>query len=68
MAFREILNPSQIGTIAFSLVTELSSRRLMIKTLNIGRAVYNVEGLVLGFLDPYMLSGCPARTIELAVC
>lgn len=60
---RAILNPSQIGTIAFSLVTELSSRRLMIKTLNIGRAVYNVEGLVLGFFDPYMLSGFPAHVV-----
>ncbi|OJJ42455.1 hypothetical protein ASPZODRAFT_137267 [Penicilliopsis zonata CBS 506.65] len=45
-----------VGTIAFSLVTELSSRRLMVKALNIGRAVYNVEGLILGVLTPYMLN------------
>lgn len=28
----------------------------MIKSLNIGRALYNVEGLVIGSLNPYMLS------------
>lgn len=30
----------------------------MIKSLNIGRAVYNIEGLVIGSLNPYMLSEC----------
>lgn len=51
-----LLNSLQVGTIAFSLVTELSSRRLMVKSLNIGRALYNIEGIVIGSLNPYMLS------------
>ncbi len=45
-----------VGTIAFSLVTELTSRHLMVKTLNLGRALYNVEGIIIGSLNPYMLS------------
>lgn len=55
-AFLSAADKPQVGTIAFSLVTELSSRRLMVKSLNIGRALYNVEGLVIGSLNPYMLS------------
>lgn len=46
----------KVGTIAFSLVTELTSRQLMVKTLNLGRALYNVEGIIIGSLNPYMLS------------
>ncbi|KAK3182208.1 hypothetical protein K4F52_006577 [Lecanicillium sp. MT-2017a] len=45
-----------VGTIAFSLVTELTSRHLMVKTLNLGRALYNVEGIIIGSLNPYMLN------------
>ncbi|KAJ2968522.1 hypothetical protein NQ176_g9139 [Zarea fungicola] len=45
-----------VGTIAFSLVTELTSRQLMVKTLNLGRALYNVEGIIIGSLNPYMLN------------
>ena len=51
-----LLTSAQVGTIAFSLVTELSSRRLMVKSLNIGRALYNIEGIVINSLNAYTLS------------
>ena len=40
-----------LGTAAFSLITEMPSRRLLIKTVNVGRGVYNVAGIVLGGYD-----------------
>jgi SP family general alpha glucoside:H+ symporter-like MFS transporter len=36
---------TQVGTVCFSLTTELSSRRLLIKTLNLGRGLYCVIGM-----------------------
>ena len=46
----------QVGTVCFSLATELSSRRLLIKTLNLGRGLYNVVGIINGTITPYMLN------------
>ena len=37
-----------IGTVCFSLITEMPSRRLLIKTVNIGRASYNLANITLG--------------------
>ncbi|KAL2214300.1 sugar porter family MFS transporter [Sarocladium strictum] len=45
-----------VGTIAYSLVAELSSRRLMIKTVVLGRNCYNIVGIITGVLTPYMLN------------
>lgn len=45
-----------VGTIAYSLVAELSSRRLQIKTVVLGRNLYNVVGIITGVLTPYMLN------------
>jgi SP family general alpha glucoside:H+ symporter-like MFS transporter len=45
-----------VGTIAFSLVAELSTRRLQIKTVALGRAMYNVVAIVCNVLTPYMLN------------
>ena len=45
-----------VGTIAFSLVAELSTRRLQIKTVALGRALYNVVAIVCNVLTPYMLN------------
>lgn len=45
-----------VGTIAFSLVAELSTRRLQIKTVALGRALYNVVAIICNVLTPYMLN------------
>jgi len=45
-----------VGTVCFSLATEMSSRRLLIKTLNLGRGVYGVWGIIIGTLTPFMLN------------
>lgn len=45
-----------VGTVCFSLITEFPARRLAIKTVNFGRAVYCVFGIVIGSLTPYMLN------------
>jgi SP family general alpha glucoside:H+ symporter-like MFS transporter len=45
-----------VGTIAFSLVAELSTRRLQIKTVALGRALYNVVAIICNVLTPYMLT------------
>ena len=37
-----------LGTVCFSLITEFPSRRLLIKTVNIGRAAYNVTNIIFG--------------------
>jgi SP family general alpha glucoside:H+ symporter-like MFS transporter len=37
-----------LGTVCFSLITEFPSRRLLIKTVNIGRAAYNVANIIFG--------------------
>jgi len=45
-----------VGTVCYSLVAELSTRRLAIKTVVLGRNLYNVVGILTGVLTPYMLN------------
>ncbi len=45
-----------VGTVCFSLVAELSTRRLQIKTVALGRAAYNVIAIICNVLTPYMLN------------
>ncbi|KAJ7617265.1 MFS transporter [Roridomyces roridus] len=45
-----------VGTIAYSLVAELSTRRLQIKSVVLGRNMYNVVGIICSVLTPYMLN------------
>ncbi|KAH9885185.1 sugar transporter [Xylariomycetidae sp. FL2044] len=45
-----------VGTVCYSLVAEISSRRLQIKTVVLGRILYNIVGIICGVLTPYMLN------------
>lgn len=45
-----------VGTVCYSLVAELSSRRLQIKTIVLGRNLYNIVGIICSVLTPYMLN------------
>ncbi|AFR94595.1 MFS transporter, SP family, general alpha glucoside:H symporter [Cryptococcus neoformans var. grubii H99] len=45
-----------VGTLAFSLVAEMSTRRLQIKTVALGRAAYNVAAIISNVLTPYMIN------------
>ena len=45
-----------LSTIAFSLVAEMSTRRLQIKTVAMGRAAYNVAAIIVNVLTPYMVN------------
>ncbi|GIJ88745.1 hypothetical protein Asppvi_007672 [Aspergillus pseudoviridinutans] len=45
-----------VGTVAYSLVAELSTRRLQIKTVVLGRNLYNIVGIICGVFTPYMLN------------
>lgn len=45
-----------VGTVCYSLVAEMSTRRLQIKTVVLGRNSYNVVGIVNSVLTPYMLN------------
>ncbi|KAJ5787507.1 hypothetical protein N7457_002497 [Penicillium paradoxum] len=45
-----------VGTVCYSLVAELSTRRLQIKTVVLGRNLYNIVGIICGVLTPYMLN------------
>jgi SP family general alpha glucoside:H+ symporter-like MFS transporter len=45
-----------VGTVAYSLVAELSTRRLQIKTVVLGRNLYNIVAIICGVLTPYMLN------------
>jgi SP family general alpha glucoside:H+ symporter-like MFS transporter len=45
-----------VGTIAYSLVAELSTRRLQIKTVVLGRNLYNIVAIASNVLTPYMLN------------
>lgn len=45
-----------VGTVTYSLVAELSTRRLQIKTVVLGRILYNVVAIICGVLTPYMLN------------
>ncbi|KAK7912000.1 Major facilitator superfamily domain- general substrate transporter [Apiospora marii] len=45
-----------VGTVCYSLVAEISTRRLQIKTVVLGRILYNVVAIICGVLTPYMLN------------
>ncbi|QSZ32062.1 hypothetical protein DSL72_001631 [Monilinia vaccinii-corymbosi] len=45
-----------VGTVCYSLVAELSSRRLQIKTIVLGRNLYNIVGIACSVITPYMLN------------
>jgi SP family general alpha glucoside:H+ symporter-like MFS transporter len=45
-----------VGTVCYSLVSELSTRRLQIKTVVLGRNLYNIVAIVCNVLTPYMLN------------
>jgi SP family general alpha glucoside:H+ symporter-like MFS transporter len=45
-----------VGTVCYSLVGELSTRRLQIKTVVLGRNLYNIVGIFCSVVTPYMLN------------
>ena len=45
-----------VGTVCYSLVAELSTRRLQIKTVVLGRNLYIIVGIITSVLTPYMLN------------
>lgn len=45
-----------VGTVCYSLVAEMSTRRLQIKTVVLGRNLYNVVGIVCSVITPFMLN------------
>ena len=45
-----------VGPVCYSLVSEIPSTRLRQKTVVLARNFYNIIGLILGFIIPYMLN------------
>jgi SP family general alpha glucoside:H+ symporter-like MFS transporter len=45
-----------VGTVAYSIVTEIPSSRLRTKTIVLARSLYNVQGTINGVITPYMLN------------
>ncbi|KAJ6263128.1 General alpha-glucoside permease [Drechslerella dactyloides] len=45
-----------VGTICYSLVGEIPSRRLLIKTVALGRCAYIIVGIICSVLTPYMIN------------
>ncbi|PVH69328.1 sugar transporter [Cadophora sp. DSE1049] len=45
-----------VGTVAYSIVTEMPSTRLRTKTIVLARNLYNVQGTINGVITPYMLN------------
>lgn len=45
-----------VGTVCYAIVAEVSTRRLQIKTVVLGRLLYNVVGIICNILTPYMLN------------
>lgn len=45
-----------VGTVCYSLVAEISTRRLQVKTVALGRAGYIVVNIVCAVLTPYMIN------------
>lgn len=45
-----------VGSVCYSIVTEIPSSRLRTKTIVLGRALYNVQGIINGVLTPYMVN------------
>ena len=50
-----------VGPVCYSLVAEIPSTRLRAKTVILARNLYNLGGLVIGIVNPYMLN--PVSTI-----
>ncbi|KAM5456808.1 hypothetical protein MaudCBS49596_001049 [Microsporum audouinii] len=45
-----------VGTVCYSLVSELSTRRLQIKTVVLGRNLYNIVAIICNVLTPFMVN------------
>ncbi|KAL2142996.1 hypothetical protein VTI28DRAFT_455 [Corynascus sepedonium] len=45
-----------VGTVCYSLVSEISTRRLQIKTVALGRVFYIIVGIFCSVITPYMLN------------
>jgi MFS transporter, SP family, general alpha glucoside:H+ symporter len=45
-----------VGTVCYSLVAELSTRRLQIKTVVLGRNLYNIAAIITNVFTPYMVN------------
>ncbi|EAQ82966.1 hypothetical protein CHGG_10784 [Chaetomium globosum CBS 148.51] len=45
-----------VGTVCYSLVSEISTRRLQIKTVALGRVFYIIVGIICSTITPYMLN------------
>jgi SP family general alpha glucoside:H+ symporter-like MFS transporter len=45
-----------VGTVAFSLVAEMSTRRLQVKTVALSRVAYNIAAIFANILTPYMIN------------
>lgn len=46
----------QVGSVCYAIVSEIPSRRLLIKSINLGRALYCLIAIVKGTITPYMLN------------
>ncbi|KAF2172568.1 hypothetical protein M409DRAFT_17800 [Zasmidium cellare ATCC 36951] len=45
-----------VGTVCYSLVAEISTRRLQIKTVVLGRNAYIIVGIICSIVTPYMIN------------
>ena len=45
-----------VGAVAFSLVAEMSTRRLQVKTVALSRIAYNIAAIISNILTPYMIN------------
>lgn len=45
-----------VGTVTFSLVAEMSTRRLQVKTVALSRIAYNIAAIIVNVLTPYMIN------------
>ncbi|CAK7207521.1 hypothetical protein SEUCBS139899_010331 [Sporothrix eucalyptigena] len=45
-----------VGTVTFSLVAEMPTRRLQVKTVALSRVAYNLAAIVVNVLTPYMIN------------
>jgi SP family general alpha glucoside:H+ symporter-like MFS transporter len=45
-----------VGSLAYSIVTEMPSSRLRTKTIVLARSTYNCQGIINGVITPYMLN------------
>lgn len=45
-----------VGTVCYSIVSEVSTRRLQIKTIVLGRNLYNIVAIICNVLTPYMIN------------